>query len=110
MGEIGIHTRKGEVSSLLQADRVVHPIEITYANKATQVDIQRLKVNSHIISLSSDFFYTVIVIIIIVNHYHISSSSSFLFTMLYIKAIFMSILILYSLLWEITIRGRYGNG
>ena len=33
-----------ELGSLLQADRVVEKVEINYANKATQVDVQRLKV------------------------------------------------------------------
>lgn len=32
------------MGSLLQADRVVEKVVINYANKATQVDIQRLKV------------------------------------------------------------------
>ena len=52
-GEVGIHSRRGEFSSLLQADRVVNSIEITYANKATQVDIQRLKVHLDTHSSSS---------------------------------------------------------
>ena len=40
----GINDRRGAITSLLQADRVVQQIEINYASQSTQVDIQKLKV------------------------------------------------------------------
>ena len=41
-----IDDANGAFGSLLQADRVVEKIKINFANKATQVDIQKLKVRS----------------------------------------------------------------